>query len=123
MRTLDGRETAEVRGRELLTGLPKTVVVSGEEIREAIGPVVEAIVGAAKGTLDRTPPQLASDIVERGMVLAGGGALLRGLDERLQRETGVAVHVAEDPLRCVAVGSGCYLEEAGPPPARTPSPV
>ncbi len=115
-------ETAEVRGRELLTGLPKTVVVSGEEIREAIGPVVEAIAGAAKGTLDRTPPQLASDIVERGMVLAGGGALLRGLDERLRRETGVAVHLAEDPLRCVAVGSGRYLEELGLS-GRTPSPV
>jgi len=104
-------EAAEVRGRDLLTGLPKTVVVTGEEIREAIGPAVEAIVGAAKDTLDRTPPELASDIIGRGMVLAGGGALLRDLDERLRRETGVAVHVAEDPLRCVAVGSGRYLEE------------
>lgn len=106
-------ESAEVRGRDLLTGLPKTVVVTGEEIREAIGPAVEAIVGAAKDTLDRTPPELASDIIGRGMVLAGGGALLRDLDERLRRETGVAVHVAEDPLRCVAVGSGRYLEEIG----------
>jgi rod shape-determining protein MreB len=106
-------EAAEVRGRDLLTGLPKTVVVTGEEIREAIGPAVEAIVGAAKDTLDRTPPELASDIIGRGMVLAGGGALLRDLDERLRRETGVAVHVAEDPLRCVAVGSGRYLEEIG----------
>jgi rod shape-determining protein MreB len=106
-------ESAEVRGRELLTGLPKTVVVTGEEIRVAIGPVVEAIVDAAKGTLDRTPPELAADIVKRGMVLAGGGALLRNLHERLRRETGVAVHVAEDPLRCVAVGGGRYLEELG----------
>ncbi len=104
-------ESAEMRGRDLLTGLPKTVVVTGEEVGEAIGPAVEAIVGAAKNTLDRTPPELASDVIERGMVLAGGGALLRNLDERLSRETGVAVHVAEDPLGCVAVGSGRYLEE------------
>jgi rod shape-determining protein MreB len=106
-------EAAEVRGRDLLTGLPRTVVVTGEEIREVISPTVEAIVDAAKDTLDRTPPDLAADIVERGMVLAGGGALLRNLHERLRRETGVAVHVAEDPLRCVAVGSGRYLEELG----------
>ena len=110
---LEEEESAEVRGRELLTGLPKTVVVTDEEIREAISPTVEAIVDAAKDTLDRTPPELASDIIERGMVLAGGGALLRNLDERLRLETGVAVHVAEDPLRCVAVGSGRYLEELG----------
>jgi len=115
---LGEEESAEVRGRELLTGLPKTVVVTGEEVREAIGPALEAIVDAARGTLDRTPPELASDVVGRGMALAGGGALLRDLDERLRRETGVAVHVAEDPLRCVAVGSGRYLETLGPyPPA------
>ncbi len=74
---------------------------------------MEAIVQAAKDTLDRTPPELAADVVQRGMVLAGGGALLRNLDERLRRETRVAVHLAEDPLRCVAVGSGRYLEELG----------
>jgi rod shape-determining protein MreB len=106
-------EPAEVRGRELLTGLPKTVVVTGEEVREAIGPAVEAIVDATRDTLDRTPPELASDVVGRGMVLAGGGALLTDLDERLRRETGVAVHVADDPLKCVAVGSGRYLEMLG----------
>jgi rod shape-determining protein MreB len=110
---LEEEEAAEVRGRDLLTGLPKSVVVTSEEIRQAIGPAVEAIVQAAKDTLDRTPPELASDIIERGMVLVGGGALLRDLDERLRRETGVAVHMAEDPLRCVAVGSGRYLEEIG----------
>ncbi len=114
-------ESAEMRGRDLLTGLPKTVVVTGEEVGEAIGPAVEAIVGAAKNTLDRTPPELASDVIERGMVLAGGGALLRNLDERLSRETGVAVHVAEDPLECVAVGSGRYLEELGHLLSRTSS--
>jgi len=110
---LEEEELAEVRGRDLLTGLPKTVVVTSEEIRQAISFPVEAIVGAAKDTLDRTPPELASDIFQRGMVLAGGGALLRNLDERLRRETGVPVHVAEDPLGCVAVGSGRYLEELG----------
>jgi len=110
---LEEEESAEVRGRDLITGLPKTVVVTSEEIRQAIGPAVEAIVDAAKDTLDRTPPELASDVVQRGMVLAGGSALLRNLDERLRLETGVAVHVAQDPLRCVAVGSGRYLEELG----------
>jgi rod shape-determining protein MreB len=110
---LEEEELAEARGRDLLTGLPKTVVVTSEEIRQAISFPVEAIVGAAKDALDRTPPELASDIFQRGMVLAGGGALLRNLDERLRRETGVPVHVAEDPLGCVAVGSGRYLEELG----------
>jgi len=116
---LEEGESAEVRGRDLLTGLPKTVVVTDEEVGEAIGPAVDAIVGAAKDTLDRTPPELASDIIERGMVLAGGGALLRNLDERLRLETGVPVHVADDPLGCVAVGSGRYLEELGHPLSKT----
>jgi rod shape-determining protein MreB len=110
---LKKEESAELRGRDLLSGLPKTVIVTSEEIREAIRIQVEAIVEAARDTLDRTPPELASDIVERGMVLAGGGALLRNLDERLKRMTGVPVHVAEDPLGCVAVGSDLYLEELG----------
>ena len=111
---LEGEEMAEVRGRDLLSGLPKTVFVTNEEICEAIRIPVEAIVGAARDTLDRTPPELAADIFERGMVLAGGGALLRNLDERLKRETGVPVHVAEDPLGCVAVGGGRYLEMLRP---------
>ena len=110
---LEKQESAEVRGRDLLTGLPKTVVITSEEIRRAISFPVEAIVGVVKDTLDRTPPELASDIIERGMVLAGGGALLRNLDARLRREMGVPVHVAHDPLGCVATGSGRYLEELG----------
>jgi rod shape-determining protein MreB len=110
---LEGEEPAEVRGRDLLSGLHKTVFVTNEEIREAIRIPVEAIVGAARDTLDRTPPELVADVFERGMVLAGGGALLRNLDERLERETGVPVHVAEDPLGCVAVGGGLYLEMLG----------
>ena len=108
---LPEEKSAEIRGRDLVTGLPKTVVMTSEEVREAIHGPVEAIVAAVQNTLDRTPPELASDVVDRGMVLVGGGALLRQLDERLRRETGVPVHVADDPLRCVAVGSGRCLEE------------
>jgi rod shape-determining protein MreB and related proteins len=108
---LPEEESAEIRGRDLVTGLPKTIVITSEEIREAIYVPVDAIVTAVRDTLDRTPPELASDIFERGMVLVGGGALLRQLDERLRREMGVPVHVADDPLRCVAVGSGRCLEE------------
>src|ERR687889_757290 len=104
-------ESSEIRGRDLITGLPKTVVITSEEIREAISVPVGAIVAAVQDTLDRTPPELASDVIDQGMVLVGGGALLRQLDERLRRETGVPVHVADDPLRCVAVGTGRCLEE------------
>ncbi len=104
-------ESTEVRGRDLLTGLPKTIVVTSEEIREAISIPVDAIVAAVLDTLDRTPPELASDAMDRGMVLAGGGAMLRLLDERLRQETGIPVQAADDPLMCVAVGSGRFLEE------------
>ncbi|TCJ20043.1 rod shape-determining protein [Rubrobacter taiwanensis] len=103
--------SVEVRGRSLLSGFPQTITVSGGEIREAIGVQVEAIVAAVRDTLDRTPPDLASDIMDVGMVLTGGGALLRRLDERLRRETGVPVHVADDPLECVTLGAGRALEE------------
>jgi rod shape-determining protein MreB len=102
---------AEIRGRDQVTGLPKTIVITSEEIREAISIPAAAIVAAVTDTLDRTPPELASDIMDTGMVLAGGGALLWGLDERLREETGVPVHVAEEPLACVAIGSGRFLEE------------
>src|ERR687885_112213 len=108
---LDGEESAEIRGRDLVTGLPKTIVITSDEIREAISVPVDAIVAAVRDTLDRTPPELASDIMDRGMVLAGGGALLRLMDERLRRETGVPVHVADDAIMCVAIGSGRCLEE------------
>jgi rod shape-determining protein MreB len=102
---------AEVRGRDLVTGLPKTIVITSEEIREAISIPVAVIVAAVTETLDRTPPELASDIMDTGMVLAGGGTLLRRLDERLRQETGVPVHLAEEPLACVVIGSGRFLEE------------
>src|SRR5215203_506130 len=102
---------AEVRGRDLVTGLPRTIVMTSQEIREAIAPKIGAIVEAVRDTLNLTPPELGSDIMNRGMMLAGGGALLRHLDERLREETGVPVHVAEEPLTCVAQGSGRFLEE------------
>jgi rod shape-determining protein MreB len=102
---------AEIRGRDQVTGLPKTVVVTSEDIREAISEAINAIVEAVRDTLSRTPPELASDVMDRGMVLSGGGALLEGLDERLWQETGVPVHVAEEPLACVVIGSSRFLEE------------
>jgi rod shape-determining protein MreB and related proteins len=102
---------AEVRGRDMLTGLPKTVILSSEEVRRALEEPVAQIIDAIRSTLDKTPPELAADIMDRGIVLAGGGALLSGLDERLRHETQMPVHLAESPLTCVAVGSGRSLEE------------
>ena len=102
---------AEIRGRDMITGLPKTVVLSSEEVRRAMEEPVTQIIDAVKSTLDKTPPELASDIMDRGIVLAGGGSLLQGLDERLRAETQMPIHVAESPLTCVAVGSGRSLEE------------
>jgi rod shape-determining protein MreB len=95
----------------MLTGLPKTVVLSSEEVRRALEEPVQQIVEAIKSTLDKTPPELAADIMDRGIVLAGGGALLANFDERLRHETQMPVHLAESPLTCVAVGSGRSLEE------------
>jgi rod shape-determining protein MreB len=102
---------AEIRGRDLVSGLPKTVVLTSEEVRLSLEEPLQAIVDAVKETLDRTPPELASDIMDRGIMLAGGGALLQGLDERLRDETQMPAHLAESPLTCVAVGSGRSLEE------------
>ncbi|MGQ0616562.1 MAG: rod shape-determining protein [Acidimicrobiia bacterium] len=102
---------AEIRGRDLVTGLPKTIVVSTDEIRESIEEPVAAICDAVKVTLDKTPPELAADIMEQGIVLAGGGALLHGIDARLQHETGMPIVISPDPLHAVAIGSGQSLEE------------
>jgi rod shape-determining protein MreB len=102
---------AEIRGRDLVTGLPKTVVLSTGEIREALEEQVSAIIDAVKVTLDKTPPELAADIMEQGIMCAGGGALLHGFPERLGHETGMPVRVAENPLYAVALGSGQSLEE------------
>jgi rod shape-determining protein MreB len=108
---LPDEEDAEVRGRDLLTGLPKNIIISSEEVREAIEEPLSAIILAIKSTLEKTPPELSSDIMNRGIVLTGGGSLLKGLDERLRQETGMPVHMSEDPLTCVVVGSGKALEE------------
>ncbi len=102
---------AEVRGRDLVSGLPKTVVVSAEEVRRAIEEPVNDIVDAVKATLDGCPPELAGDVMDRGIVLTGGGALLAGLDERLRHETGMPVTTADNPLHSVALGSGKCVEE------------
>ena len=104
-------EHTEIRGRDLVSGLPKTVVISTAEVRKAIEEPVNAIVDAVKTTLDKCPPELSGDIMDRGIVLAGGGALLRGLDERLKHETGMPIHIAETPLDCVALGAGKCVEE------------
>lgn len=101
-----------VRGRDLLTGLPKTVEVTAEEIQEALQEPVMAIVEAVKSCLEKTPPELAADIMDRGIVMAGGGSLLRNLDKLIADETGMPVHLAEDPLSCVALGTGKVLEDA-----------
>ncbi len=108
---LEEEQYAEIRGRDLVTGLPKTVVVSTVEIREAIDEPVSAIVDAVKVTLDKTPPELAADIMEKGIVVTGGGALLHGLDRRLADETGMPIVIAKNPLFSVVVGSGQCLEE------------
>lgn len=103
-------ETMEVRGRDLVSGLPKTVTITNTEIREALSEPVSAIVEAVRSTLEKTPPELSADIMDKGIVLAGGGSLLSGLDRLLSEETGMPVLVAEDPLSCVAVGTGAALE-------------
>jgi rod shape-determining protein MreB and related proteins len=102
---------AEIRGRDLVTGLPKTIVVSTAELREAIEEPVIAICDAVKYTLDRTPPELAADMMEKGIVITGGGALLHGLDVRISAETGMPIRIAKNPLYSVVLGSGQCLEE------------
>ncbi len=102
---------AEIRGRDLVSGLPKTIVVSAEEIRKALEEPVNQIVDAVKTTLDKCPPELSGDIMDRGIVLTGGGALLKGLDERLKHETGMPILIADNPLDSVALGSGKCVEE------------
>ena len=101
----------EVRGRDLVTGLPKTLSVTSTEILEALKEPVSQIVEAIKLTLEKTPPELAADIMDKGIMLTGGGALLDGIDKLIAQETGMPVHIAESPLDCVAVGTGRALEE------------
>ena len=108
---LEKELTMEVKGRDLVAGLPKTVTITSQEIREALAEPVSRIVEAVRITLERCPPELSADLVDRGIVLAGGGALLRGLDKLITEETGLPVHVAEDPLSAVAEGTGKALQE------------
>jgi rod shape-determining protein MreB len=103
--------SVDVKGRDLVTGVPKTLEINSEEIRGAISGPVNSIVESVKTTLERTPPELAADIVDRGIVLAGGGALLKNLDILLREETGLPIVVAESPLTCVVMGSGRALDE------------
>ena len=103
--------TTEIRGRDMVTGLPKTIMLTSGEVRTALEEPISQIVAAVKDTLDRTPPELAGDIMDRGITLAGGGALLQGMEERLREECQMPAQLTESPLTCVAVGSGRSLEE------------
>ena len=106
----DGVETLDVRGRNLVTGLPKTVTVTSTETEEALRETTAQIVEAVHSVLEKTPPELAADIADRGIVLTGGGSLIRGLDELIESKTGINTMVAEDPMTCVAIGTGKYVE-------------
>ena len=99
-----------IKGRDLVTGLPRSAVISSEEVRLAIQEPLNAIVEAVKPTLEATPPELAADAMDRGIVLAGGGALLRGMDQLIHQETLMPVHIAKDPLSCVVIGTGIVVE-------------
>ena len=101
----------EIKGRNLIDGLPKSVEITSEQVRQALADPVDEILDSIRYTLDRTPPELAADIIERGITLTGGGALLRGLDKLIASETGMPVKVAENPLDCVVNGTGICLEK------------
>jgi rod shape-determining protein MreB len=108
---LEEEMSLEVKGRDLVAGLPKTVTITSEEVREALQEPLRAIIETAKISLERTPPELASDLIEHGIVMAGGGSLLRGMDKLISEETGLPVHIADDPLGAVAQGTGKVLNE------------
>ena len=107
----DQESNMQIRGRDLISGLPKTVEISSTEVREALKEPISSIIDAIKSTLEKTPPELASDIMENGIMLTGGGALLRGLDKLIKQETGMPVTIAEGPLDCVALGTGKSVED------------
>lgn len=112
-------ETIDIRGRDMVTGLPRTITVGSEEIQEALKENAAVIVQAAKGVLERTPPELAADIIDRGVILTGGGALLHGIDMLLAEELKVPVLIAEDPMQCVAIGTGVMLDNIDRLPRRS----
>ncbi|WP_317368512.1 rod shape-determining protein [uncultured Tyzzerella sp.] len=107
----DEKTEMDIRGRDLVTGLPKTITVTAKEIQNALNEPVYSMIDAIKSTLEKTPPELASDIMETGIYLTGGGALLKGLDVLISKETGMPVHIANEPLNCVALGTGMVLEQ------------
>ena len=107
----ENEQSMEIRGRDLVTGLPKNIQITQEEIREALSEPITSIVDAIKFTLEKTPPELSADIMDRGITLTGGGAMIKGLDKLITKETGIPVYVAENPLDCVALGTGKVLEE------------
>lgn len=108
---LEEELSMEVRGRDLVAGLPKTITITSDEVREALSVPINAIIETARVTLEKTPPELSADLIERGIILAGAGSLLKGLDKLLSEETGLPVHIAEDPLTAVALGTGRVLKE------------
>lgn len=108
--SMDEEIKTEIKGRDLIDGIPKTIEITSQEIREALNDPINTIIEAVKLSLERTPPELASDILDRGIIVTGGGALLKGLDARLREETSMAIHVAEDPLTCVVDGCGKILD-------------
>ncbi|MDR0977635.1 MAG: rod shape-determining protein [Endomicrobium sp.] len=108
---LEQELTMDVKGRDLLTGLPKTVSICSEEVRTALADPIKKIVETVKSVLEETPPELSADLVDRGIILSGGGSLVRGLSELISQETELPVNLADDPLTCVARGTGAYLEE------------
>jgi rod shape-determining protein MreB len=108
---LDEPMTLEIKGRDLREGIPKTIVVDDQEIREALEDVVAAIINAVRIALEKTPPELSADIIDRGIVLTGGGALLKNIDKRIREETQLPVFVTEDPLTTVVLGAGKMLDD------------
>ena len=108
---LEEEESLEVKGRDLIAGIPRTMTLSSVQVREALTEPIDAIVEAVRQALEKTPPELAADILDRGIIMTGGGALLNGLDRRLRQETNLSVFTAEDPLTCVVRGCGKILED------------
>jgi rod shape-determining protein MreB len=107
---VDEPQEMEVKGRDQVAGLPRTIKITSNEVVEALAEPLASVIGVVKGVLEQTPPELASDIIDRGMVITGGGALLRGIDRLLTQETGVPCYVAENPIACVALGAGRALD-------------
>lgn len=109
--TLEEETPMDIKGRDLMDGLPKNIQISSDEIREALADPLSMVLDAIRTTLEKTPPELSADIIDHGITLTGGGALLRGLDQLIERETGMPVHIAENPLDCVAMGTGKVLDD------------